>query len=164
MPSHVRTLCRTYTVWREAKCHCQWSFSAELKFKNMFKALNTLLKSPGYTIRERVFLFPCIKILLGHSHRWTQCNHHEPSCGVRSSWKGRETTSVSETSTLDSSVGYPSEVFTTVHSKILFPICITSLQCWNYWTLMPTQVTVEWTSWAVFLCLVDPFQTLLDKR
>ncbi len=34
-------------------------------------------------------------ILLGHSNRWTQCTHHEPSCGVRSSWERRETPSVS---------------------------------------------------------------------
>ncbi len=34
-----------------------------------------------YTItRKRVFLFPCLKILLGHSNRWTQCDHQEPSC------------------------------------------------------------------------------------
>ncbi len=40
--------------------------------------------------RKRVFLFPCLKILLGHSSRWTSCNNHEPSCGVLSSWEGRD--------------------------------------------------------------------------
>jgi hypothetical protein len=40
-----------------------------------FKASNTLLNSAEYTpTRERVFLLPCLKILLGHSNRWTQCN------------------------------------------------------------------------------------------
>ncbi len=34
-------------------------------------------------------------ILLGHGNRWTQCNHHELSCGVHSSWEGRKTPSVS---------------------------------------------------------------------
>ncbi len=29
-----------------------------------------------------IFLFPCLKLLLGHSNRWTQCNHHESSCIV----------------------------------------------------------------------------------
>ncbi len=41
------------------------------------------------------FLFPCLKILLGHRNRWTRRNHHKPSCGVCSSWEGRETASVS---------------------------------------------------------------------
>ncbi len=41
--------------------------SATGLFKNKIKALNTLLKSAEYTItRERVFLLPSKKILLGH--------------------------------------------------------------------------------------------------
>jgi hypothetical protein len=43
--------------------------SAIYLFKNKFQALNTLLNSAEYTItRERVFLFPCLKILLGNSN------------------------------------------------------------------------------------------------
>ncbi len=30
-----------------------------------------------------------------HSNRWTQCNHHEPSCGVHSSWEDRDIFAVS---------------------------------------------------------------------
>ncbi len=41
-------------------------------FKNKFKASNTLLNSAEYTITtERVFLFSCVKIVLGHSNGWT---------------------------------------------------------------------------------------------
>jgi hypothetical protein len=41
--------------------------SAKYLFKNKFKALNLLLNSAKYTItRERVFLFACLKVLLGH--------------------------------------------------------------------------------------------------
>jgi hypothetical protein len=35
-------------------------------------------------MKNKPFLFPCLIILLGHIIRWTLCNHHEPSCGVRS--------------------------------------------------------------------------------
>jgi hypothetical protein len=39
-------------------------------YTNKFKALNTLLNSAEYTIkREKVFLFLCPKLLLGHSNR-----------------------------------------------------------------------------------------------
>ncbi len=38
-----------------------------------------------------VFLYQCLKISLGHSNRWTQCNHHKQSSGLCSSWEGRET-------------------------------------------------------------------------
>jgi hypothetical protein len=59
---------------------------AVLHCENKFKALNTLLYSAEYTItREKGYFWSCLKILLGHSNRFTQCNHHEPSCGVRSS-------------------------------------------------------------------------------
>jgi hypothetical protein len=52
--------------------------SAKYLFFKKFKAFNTLLNSNELTKRmERVFLL--LKILLGHSNRWTQCNHHEPS-------------------------------------------------------------------------------------
>ncbi len=72
------------------------SISATYLFKNKLRALNTLLKRAEYNItRERVFLFPCLKTLHGHTNRWTLCNHYKPSCGVRSSWDGRETPSVS---------------------------------------------------------------------
>jgi hypothetical protein len=48
-----------------------------------FKSLNSLLNSPEYTVTWKgVFLIPCIKILLRHSNRWTQNNHHGPSCMV----------------------------------------------------------------------------------
>jgi hypothetical protein len=58
--------------------------SATYSFKNKFKA--------EYTVtRERVLLLPCLKSCFRHSNRWTQCNHHEPSCGVHSSWEGRAT-------------------------------------------------------------------------
>ncbi len=40
-------------------------------------------------------MFPCLKILLGHRNRWTLCNPHEPSCGVRSSGEGREILAIS---------------------------------------------------------------------
>ncbi len=57
-----------------------WIFAVCL-FKTNFKALNTLSNSAEYTItRKRVILFPCLKILLGHSNRCTQCDHQEPSC------------------------------------------------------------------------------------
>ncbi len=57
-----------------------WIYATDL-LKSKFKALNTLLHSAEYTIsRKRVFLFQCLKILLGHSSRWTLCNHHEQSC------------------------------------------------------------------------------------
>jgi hypothetical protein len=60
-------LCRPSVVWRAAKCHCQ-DFCYIFK-KNKFKALNTLLNSAKYIIkRERVFLFLCLQILLGHSN------------------------------------------------------------------------------------------------
>jgi hypothetical protein len=60
--------------------------SATHLYENKFKALNTLLNSAEYTkTRERVLFFPCLKILLGHNNVWTQRNHQEPSCGVRSS-------------------------------------------------------------------------------
>ncbi len=37
-------------------------------FKNKFTAFNKLQNSDEYTItRKRLFLFPCLKILLGHS-------------------------------------------------------------------------------------------------
>jgi hypothetical protein len=66
--------------------------SAKYLFKIKFKAFKTLLNSVEYIISgKRVFLFPCLKILLGHRNRLTQCNHHEPSCGVSSSCEGRET-------------------------------------------------------------------------
>ncbi len=93
MPSNVRTLCRTSVVWIAAKCHLLGSWiSATYFYKISWKLLNCA----EYIItRKRVYLFPCLKILLRHSNMWTQCNHHEPSCGVRSSWEGRETTSVS---------------------------------------------------------------------
>jgi hypothetical protein len=43
--------------------------SAKYLFKNKFKALNILLNSVKDTITsERVFLFACLKILLGHSN------------------------------------------------------------------------------------------------
>ncbi len=72
-----------------------WIYATYL-FKNKFKALNTLLNSAEYTItRNRICLFPCLKILLGHSNRWTLCNHHEPSCGVCSSWEDRDTLALS---------------------------------------------------------------------
>ncbi len=64
--------------------------SAKYLFIIKFKAFKTVLNSVEYiTTRKRVFLFPCLKILLGH--RLTQCNHHEPSCGVSSSCENRET-------------------------------------------------------------------------
>ncbi len=54
-------------------------------FENMFRALNTILNIAEYIItRERVFLFPCLKILLRHCNRWTQRNH-DLSCGECSS-------------------------------------------------------------------------------
>ena len=57
---------------------------------------HTLLNRAEYTItRKRVFLFPCLKILLGRSNRWTLCHPHHPSCGVRSSWDGREILAIS---------------------------------------------------------------------
>jgi hypothetical protein len=42
--------------------------SATYLFKNKLKALNTLLNSAEHTITsERVFLFPCLKNMLGQS-------------------------------------------------------------------------------------------------
>jgi hypothetical protein len=58
--------------------------SATFLFMNKFKTSNTLLNSTEYTItRGRLFLYPCLKIFLGHSNRWTHCIHQEPSCGVQ---------------------------------------------------------------------------------
>jgi len=97
MPSHVITLCWTSELWRAAKGQCQVAaFMLYIYLKISSKlAINTLLNRAEYTItRDRVFLFPCLKISK-HSNRWTQCNHHEPSCGVHSCWEGRETPSVS---------------------------------------------------------------------
>jgi hypothetical protein len=72
-----------------------WIYATYL-FENKFKALHTLLNRAEYTItRKRVFLFPCLKILLGHSNRWTLCHPHQPSCGVHSSWEGREILAIS---------------------------------------------------------------------
>jgi hypothetical protein len=71
-----------------------WISSTYL-FKNKFKPSNTYIIRYHNKGRERVFLFPCLKLLLGHSNRWTQCYHHEPSCGVRSSKERRLTTFVS---------------------------------------------------------------------
>ena len=72
-----------------------WIYATYL-FENKFKALHTLLNSAEYTItRKRVFLFPCLKILLGHSNRLTLCNPHQPSCGVRSSWEGKKILAIS---------------------------------------------------------------------
>ncbi len=42
-------------------------------------ALNTPLQGKEF------FLFPCLKILLGYSNRWTLYNPHQLSCSVRSS-------------------------------------------------------------------------------
>ncbi len=65
-PIFVRTLCRTSSVWRAAKCHYQ---------------------TAGFLLHIHLK----ISSKLGQSNRWTQCNHLEPSCGVHSSWKDRET-------------------------------------------------------------------------
>ncbi len=96
MTSHVRTLCRNSVVWRADRCHCQ---AAEFMLHIYFKKISKLnlhyqiaLNSP---LQERVFLFPCLKILLGHSNRWTLCNPHQLSCDVRSSWEGREILAIS---------------------------------------------------------------------
>ncbi len=93
---NVRTLCRTSVLWRAAKCHCQAAeFLLHIYIKNKFKALNTLSNTTKYIItREIVVVFPCLKILLRHSNRLTLCNHHEPSCYVRSSSEGRKTVSL----------------------------------------------------------------------
>ncbi len=98
-------------VRRAAKCHCQAAEFLQhifffkdyyylkcllglkdilqylqyykMSFKKRAKGFKYILNSVEYTItRERVFLFPWLKTLLGHSNRWNQCNHHEPSCGV----------------------------------------------------------------------------------
>jgi hypothetical protein len=43
------------------------SISATYLFKNKFKALNTLINSAEYTIKqEKVFLILCLKFLIGH--------------------------------------------------------------------------------------------------
>ena len=99
MPSHVRTLCRTSVsvVWKADKCHCQAAeFMLHIYFNtnsklyiNYWIALNTPIQGKEF------FLFPCLKILLGHSNRWTLCNRHEPSWGVRSNWEGREILAIS---------------------------------------------------------------------
>jgi hypothetical protein len=45
--------------------------------------IHITVNSDVYTIIiKRVFLFPCLKILLRHSNRWTICTRHEPNCGV----------------------------------------------------------------------------------
>jgi len=98
MPSHAKILWRTLWYGRAAECHRHAAvFLLYIYlFKNKWKALNTLFNSAEHTItRERVFLFPCLKVLLGHSNRWTLCNHHEPSCGIRSSLEGRDILAVS---------------------------------------------------------------------
>jgi hypothetical protein len=91
MPSHVRTQLRFSVVLIAAKCHCQAAeFILHVYLKIRFKALNTIINGAEYTItRKRVFLFPCLKTLLRHSIRWTLCNHHEPSCGLRYCWESR---------------------------------------------------------------------------
>jgi hypothetical protein len=97
IPSHVRILYRTSVVLRADRCHCQAAeFMLHIYLKIKFKALHTLLNSAEYTItRKRVFLFPCLKFLLGLSNRWTLCHPHQPSCGVCSSWEGREILAIS---------------------------------------------------------------------
>jgi hypothetical protein len=50
-----------------------------------------------------VFLFPCLKILLGHSNWWTECNHNEPSMWCTRQLRGQRN-SLCFSSTLVSSV------------------------------------------------------------
>ncbi len=50
-----------------------------------------------YITRKRVFLLLCQKKLVGTQPPTggLKCNHHKPSCGVRSSWESRKTPPVS---------------------------------------------------------------------
>ncbi len=100
-----------------------------------FKALHTLLNSAEYTITSKrsFFLFPCIKILLGHSNRWTLCNPHQPSCSVRSSWEGRPSPSFA---TLPFSLG-----------ELTF-ICKHWVRCGLYWPWIVMGET-GWSSWPM---------------
>ncbi len=59
-------------------------------FENMFRAINTILNNLNIQGKE-YYCVHALKILLRHCNRWTQSNHHEPSCGLRSSWEGRKT-------------------------------------------------------------------------
>ncbi len=60
----------------------QAGFLLLIYLKISLKLLIIFINCPEYTItRERIFLFPCLKILHGHSNWWTQCNHREPVCG-----------------------------------------------------------------------------------
>jgi hypothetical protein len=92
MSSHVRNLCRTYVVWRAGLMTVpEAEFMIHIYLKISFKHI-TEYHAIYY---NKEFLFPCLKILLGHSNRWTLRNRHEPSCGVCSSWEGRDILAVS---------------------------------------------------------------------
>jgi hypothetical protein len=54
-------------------------------FKNKFKTSNVLLNSVKYTIKEKEFVSIPKILAWTKQQRWTQCNHHEQSCGVCSS-------------------------------------------------------------------------------
>ncbi len=96
MPSHVRTLCRNSVVWRADRCHCQ---AAEFMLHIYYKISSKLYMHYKITLNTpfqgKKFLFPWLKILLGHSNRCTLCNPHQLSCGILSSWEGREILAIS---------------------------------------------------------------------
>jgi hypothetical protein len=62
-------------LWYEEQPNANARQLALALLKNKFQALSILLNSAKYNItRKRLFLFPCLKILLVHSNRWTVCN------------------------------------------------------------------------------------------
>ncbi len=68
MPNHARAL--RYGVQQNAIARQQDFCYICNYLKIKFKALNTLINSAEYTIKqEKVFLILCLKILLGHINR-----------------------------------------------------------------------------------------------